>query len=243
MKDGFYRIGELAEQAGLTVRTLHHYDRIGLLKPVRDRQSGHRWYGPRELVRLHRILGLRQLGLPLARIADALDRPEGSLPRVLTAQADHLRRRIGEAERMLHLLSALSGRLERGETLDAESLLDIIGMTIMYEQYFDDEQLETLAGRRETLGPAAIAEAEREWPNLIAAMRREMEAGTDPAEERVRALARRWRELVRAFSGGDPGIEASAAKMYREEPGVAMAHNLDGELFTYAGKAMAALKE
>lgn len=243
MKEGFYRIGELAERTGLTVRALHHYDRIGLLKPVRDRQSGHRWYGPRELARLQRILGLRQLGLPLARIAECLDRPDGALPRVLTAQVNHLRNRIREAERMLEILANCSMRLDRGDALDAEQLLTIIGMTTMYEKYFSEEQLNTLKKRRQALGEGAMAEAQREWPQLIAAMRREMDAGTDPADRRVQPLARKWKELVHLFSGGDTGIERSAARMYREEPGVATAHNLDADLFAYAGKAMAALKE
>lgn len=243
MKEDFYRVGDLAQRTGLTVRTLHHYDRIGLLKPVRDRQSGHRWYGPRELARLQRILGLRQLGLPLARIAECIDRPEGALPRVLAAQANQLRQRIRETERILELLDFCSARLDRGDSPDAEELLTIIGMTTMYEKYFNEEQLDTLKRRRESLGEHAMAEAHQEWPELISAMRREMEAGTDPTDERVGPLARRWQALVQAFSGGDAGIEQSVGRMYREEPGVAMAHNLDKDLFAYAARAMAAVNE
>lgn len=243
MENGFYRIGELARRTGLTVRTLHHYDRIGLLKPVRDSRSGHRYYGVRELARLQRILGLRQLGLSLADIAEALDRPNSALPRVLALQAEALERRMRETDRMLKLLSSCRAQLNRGESLAAEQLLDIIGMTTMHEKYFSDAQLETLKHHRADIGEAAVREAEREWPELIAAMRREMEAGTDPAEPKVAALARRWRELVKAFSGGDAGIEASVGRMYADEPGLATAHNLDRELFAYAGRAMAALEE
>lgn len=243
MKEGFYRVGELARRTGITVRALHHYDRIGLLKPVRDSRSGHRFYGPRELARLQRILGLRQIGLSLDRIADCLDRPEGTLPRVLAAQAEHLRRRVRESERMLDRLAACSAQLDRGEALDAERLLNIIGMTTMHEKYFTEEQLDTLKQRREALGDRAIAAAEREWPELIAAMRREMAAGTDPADPRVRELARRWRDLLEAFSGGDTELAASVGRLYREEPGAASAHDLDGELFAYAGRAMKALEE
>jgi len=243
MKNGFYRIGELARRTGLTVRTLHHYDRIGLLKPVRDRHSGHRFYGARELARLQRILGLRQLGLSLADTGEALERPDSTLPRVLALQAEALERRMRETGRMLELLSTCCARLDRGESLDAEQLLDIIGMTTMYENHFSEEQLETLKQRREAIGDEAVREAESEWPELIGAMRREMEAGTDPADPKVAALAGRWRELIRAFSGGDAGIEASVGRMYADEPGLATAHNLDRELFAYAGRAMAALEE
>lgn len=243
MKDGYYRIGELARRTGLTVRALRHYDRVGLLQAVRDRQSGHRFYGPRELERLQRILGLRQLGLPLARIADCLHRPDATLPRVLDAQADRLRLRLRETERILARLDACLATLDRGGKLDAEELLTIIGMTTMYEKHFTDEQLATLNQRRADLGEEIVADAEREWPELIAAMRREMEAGTDPADNRVRPLAERWRMLIHAFSGGDHGLEDSVGRLYRAEPGVAAAHDLDGEVFSYAGKAMAALED
>jgi len=69
-----HRIGELASRTGLTVRTLHHYDRIGLLRPGRRTPAGHRVYGESEVQRLYAIVALRSLGMPLARIAETLDR-------------------------------------------------------------------------------------------------------------------------------------------------------------------------
>ena len=67
-----YTIGELAGSTGLTVRTLHHYDRIGLLQPTDRSPSGYRLYGSEDVQRLYRILALRQLGLSLKDIDAAL---------------------------------------------------------------------------------------------------------------------------------------------------------------------------
>jgi DNA-binding transcriptional MerR regulator len=68
-----YVIGTLARLAGVSVRSLRHYDDVGLLTPASvDPKSGHRWYRPDQLHRLHRILALRDLGLSLSAIADAL---------------------------------------------------------------------------------------------------------------------------------------------------------------------------
>ena len=72
-------VGDLARATGLTVRTLHHYDRLGLLSPGRD-AAGRRRYGPAETRRLHQIIALRGFGLPLAEIARLLE-GEGPDPR------------------------------------------------------------------------------------------------------------------------------------------------------------------
>lgn len=68
-----HSISEVARMSGLTPRTLRHYDDIGLLRPARTAGNGYRWYGRRELLRLQRILFLRELGVPLARIGALLD--------------------------------------------------------------------------------------------------------------------------------------------------------------------------
>ena len=68
-----YRIGTVARLAQVSVRTLRHYDDVGLLTPTRvDPETGYRWYGPEQLARLHRILALRDLGVPLGEIAELL---------------------------------------------------------------------------------------------------------------------------------------------------------------------------
>ncbi|WP_433234910.1 MerR family transcriptional regulator [Streptosporangium sp. CA-135522] len=68
-----YSIGEVARMSGLTSRTLRHYDEIGLLRPVRTADNGYRWYGRRELLRLQRILFLKELDVPLVQINQILD--------------------------------------------------------------------------------------------------------------------------------------------------------------------------
>jgi DNA-binding transcriptional MerR regulator len=79
-----WRIGELARMAGVTDRTLRHYDKIGLLVPAAvDRATGYRWYGVAELSRLERIRGLRRLGLPLRQIADLVDAPDSQVRQAL----------------------------------------------------------------------------------------------------------------------------------------------------------------
>src|SRR5215475_13944181 len=69
-----YQVSEFAEKAGVTVRTLHHYDRMGLLKPSGRTEAGYRLYGERDFARLQQIVTLKFIGLPLRQIKDLLDR-------------------------------------------------------------------------------------------------------------------------------------------------------------------------
>ncbi|AKQ63197.1 Transcriptional activator tipA [Myxococcus hansupus] len=111
----------------------------------------------------------------------------------------------------------------------------------MFEKHCTPEQLQQLQARREALGEDAIRQVEAEWPQLIARVRAEMDQGTDPTSEPVRALAARWRELLTAFTGGDPGIQRALSAMHQQEPAAASKHGLDPQLFEYIGKAMACL--
>src|SRR5437764_11647382 len=76
MRTEVLKVGELARRTGLTVRTLHHYDEIGLLKPSLHTESGHRLYTAGDVARLQQIVSLRQLGFALEEIHACLDRPE-----------------------------------------------------------------------------------------------------------------------------------------------------------------------
>ena len=78
-----WKVGELARRTGLSVRTLHHYDAIGLLPPSHRTESGHRLYAADDAAHLQQILSLRQLGFSLDEVRDCLDRPDFSPSRVV----------------------------------------------------------------------------------------------------------------------------------------------------------------
>jgi hypothetical protein len=94
-------------------------------------------------------------------------------------------------------------------------------MINMFEKYYTPDQLRELEERARRVGPERIKEVEAEWPRLMEEVRLEMDRGTDAADPRVQALARRWQGLIDEFTGGNPGIAASLQKMYQSESTVA----------------------
>ena len=102
-----WKVGELAAEAGLTVRTLHHYDRIGLVRPAQRTGSGHRLYTAADVERLYQVLALRQLGLGLDRIADLLA-GDVELTQVLSAHRDFLAAQLAAARELHAVVAALA---------------------------------------------------------------------------------------------------------------------------------------
>jgi len=235
-----WKIGELARRTGMTVRSLHHYDEIGLLTPSGRTGSGHRLYTADDVTRLQMIVSLRQLGLPLKEIGDWLARPGTTAQSVLDLHLARLREQIDARQTLYRRLEAVAERLRTAETVSAEDFLNLMERIAMYDKHYTEEQREQLAERARQLGPDAIRAAEAEWPELIAKVRAEMDKGTDPAHATVQALARRWQELVQSFTGGDPGITQSLKTMYQQEPAAREKSGLDPAIFAYVNRALSA---
>jgi DNA-binding transcriptional MerR regulator len=235
-------VGALAEASGLTVRTLHHWDEIGLLRPADRSAAGHRRYSPADVRRLYRIVALRGLGLSLEAIAGVLER-EG--PDLRAAVAAHLARVERELVHARELRRRLRGILDAFDQLDepsSDQLIETIEVMTMSERYYTPEQLEQLEARRRELGDEGMEKGQRDWADLIAEMDAARQAGTDPADPHVQALGDRWRGLIEQFTGGDPGIRASLQKMYENEgPERASRGMVDADLMAYMGQAMASL--
>ncbi|PYQ25713.1 MAG: MerR family transcriptional regulator [Acidobacteria bacterium] len=235
MNKTHWKIGELAKRTGVSIRTLHHYDEIGLLSPSHRTESGHRLYGREEVVRLQQILSLRQSGFSLEEIRSMLARRHSNAQQFITQHIARLRQQIAAQQELCARLERIA---ERYESASAEEFIEAIEVMTMFEKYYTKEQLETLRQRAETLGDTHIKEVEQEWPRLIADVRAEMQKGTDPKDPHIQALATRWMELVHEFTGGDPGITQSLKNLYAGEPELTSQQALDSEIFSYVRKAL-----
>jgi DNA-binding transcriptional MerR regulator len=225
MSDATWKVGELAQRTGLTVRTLHHYDAIGLLSPSGRTDSahgsGHRLYTAADLGRLHQILCLRQLGFGLEQIREYMSRGDYDPRQVVRLHLAEVRRKAAELAELGDRIQGLYAILDRADAVSPETFLRTIEAITMIEKYYTPEQLKQLEERKAQVGEARIKEVEAEWPRLMAEVRAAMDAGVPPTDPKAQEFARRWFGLVSEFTGGDPGIFQSVKKMYQNEDYVA----------------------
>jgi len=214
------KVGELARRTGLTVRTLHHYDEIGLLKPSLHSEAGYRLYTAADVARLQQVLSLRQLGFALEEVRDCLDRPGFAPLEVIRLHVTRLREQIELQRKLCERLEALAEHFRTAEEVSAGELLYTIEVMTMFEKYYTPEQLAQFEARARQVGQEAIDQAPQQWSDLFAAVTAEMEAGTDPADPKAQELAKRWLALVTLCTGGDPGIFNSLRSMYENEANV-----------------------
>jgi MerR family transcriptional regulator, thiopeptide resistance regulator len=147
-QDGTWRIGELARETGLTVRTLHHYDQLGLLSPLSRTEGGHRSYTSGDVRRLHRIVALRSLGISLEEIGTLLDGdpdPTGLLRRQLDVTEERIRKATDLRARLLDVLDSLNGDAEPS----VRQLLRLIEETVAMNEPMTPEQFAELKAERE----------------------------------------------------------------------------------------------
>jgi MerR family transcriptional regulator, thiopeptide resistance regulator len=213
-----YRVSEFAEATGVTVRALHHYDRIGLLKPSGRTKSGYRLYGRADLERLQQIVALKFVGFPLNKIKDLLERRPLGVRTALRMQRMVITERVDQLRRALTAIDAAEVNFIEGRTLDASSLNKIIEVMEMsndakwVEKYYDQA---AIAENKQQWNPAMQEQVTREWTELIAEV--ESSVNEDPSGQHAQEFAGRWNELVSRFTQGKPEIEAGLKKLYADQ--------------------------
>jgi len=217
--DRTYLPHEFAKRAGVTVRALHHYDRLGLLKPSGRTHAGYRVYSDRDFARLEQIVALKFIGFPLFQIRDILRRKDTDLGaalqhqrQILAEKRDHLDRAVQAIERAEKVVSA-------GGEPDWEPFRKVIEVIQMQtrkdwmKKYYTEEQLASL---RQRWSPEVQAEVEQGWAALAKDVEAAIARGESPDSETGCKLAECRQKLLAMFTGGDPGIEASLRNLYAD---------------------------
>lgn len=222
-----FRIQEFARLAGVTVRALHHYDRLKLLSPAHRSERGYRIYCNEDLGRLERILALRYLGLSLREIAALLNSPADRGAESLTVTLARQRAALGERrdglDRILRAIEHAQLRAQdpaEPEWLLYQTILKEIQMqdaTDWTEKYYSPKALEARRERRAALTPEEWAEIGARWQALMADVQSALDREVPPDSIEGRALVARWMRLGDEFTLGDPEIAAGYRRMYEDE--------------------------
>lgn len=203
------QVGDLARSTGLTVRTLHHYDEIGLLRPSGRSESGYRLYFEADVARLHAIQALRHLGLPLAEIGPLLDGGEAVPQRVIEQQMHALDHQIRQATELRDRLALMHGLLRGGGSPSMDEWVQTLSMMTTFGRYFDAGELKQILG--------AYAGIEQEWLQLQADVRRYMDTGGGIDTWACQVLTRRWTMLMVRWMGGNYALMDRWGAMFRQE--------------------------
>jgi len=214
-----YRIGEFAKLAGVTVRALHHYDRIGLLKPQRG-SSGFRLYRLEDLERLEQIAALKFLGIPLQEIRLLLKHGPLTLVDSLHVQREALAEKRKLIDRAVVAIEAAEKVIQSGQSTDASILRKIIEAIDMQPQenfmrkyYTDQAWLDRERIVQET--PLEIRKKNLEaWRQLFAEI--EADIDLDPASESAQALTKRWLQLAETAHGGNEAVRAGNIEAWKD---------------------------
>lgn len=244
MANEHLRIGALAKRTGVSVRTLHHYDEIGLLEPSVGGRGEARFYGPPEIERLQRILSLRQLGFSLDEIQGCLDDPAFAPAPLVELHLARIDDEIALLDDLRRRLRAVAERLPTSPAASTETLLEAIeGIARVHDfaKHYTPRQREVLEERRAEVGEERIAQVKAEWEHLFDAFRAALDDGHGPDAPPVRVLARRANALIAEFTGGDAGIRRSLGRMHAERPEIRAGFGVDEAVWRYMQEAMAEL--
>jgi MerR family transcriptional regulator, thiopeptide resistance regulator len=218
-------VGEVAALAGVTVRTLHHYDRIGLLSPSDRSAAGYRCYAPADLDRLHRILVYRELGFPLEEVATLLDDPDADPAAHLRRQHRLLRDRLERTQAMVEAVEKEMEAQQMGISLTPEERFELFGDGFSEEYQAEAEERwgDTEAWAQSQRRTSAYTK--EDWVRIKeegeAIERRFAEAlqGGVPADsEQAMDLAEEHRQQIsRNFYDCPPAMHAGLGRMYVED--------------------------
>ncbi len=219
---GTYTVKQLSDLAGVSIRTLHYYDEIGLLEPETYGENGYRYYGEEALLRLQQILFFRELDFSLAEIQSILDRPDFDLLRTLQVHRQTLQERALRLERLV-------------QTVD-KTILYLKGEAKMskkeyYEGFSEEKQKEYEQYVRQRWGDEKVESSTRRWAALTDEEKKAYGARGDalhkalaasmskgPQHPEVQALIQQYREHLSFFYDVTPEIFEGLGHGYNQHP-------------------------
>lgn len=219
-----HTVKQLSKLAGVTVRTLHHYDEIGLLHPSQIGVNGYRYYDDAAVLRLQQILFYREIGLELAQIKDIVDSPDFDVHAALHSHRETLQERINRLHNLIHTVDNTIQHLRGENDMTKKAMFEAFGEAQQkdYErqarlQYGPDivnESVRRWASYSKEKQAAVMEEAGQVYQDIVAAM----EAGKAADDDDVKAILDRWQDNLRHFYEPTLEIMRGLGEMYEADP-------------------------
>lgn len=219
-----YTVKQVSDLAGISVRTLHYYDEIGLLVPSKVGQNSYRYYDDAALLRLQQILFYREIGMELTQIKDVLDNPGFD---VVEALESHRTVLLDKSDRLLKLVKTVDDTIEHlqgAKTMTKRQL---------FQAFSDEKQKEYEREVRLQYDPQIVNQSVKRWNNYSQAQKEAIgnegnqvysdmveaiEAGQDSTSEEVQAILKRWHAHLRYFYEPTLDILRGLGDLYTTHP-------------------------
>jgi MerR family transcriptional regulator, thiopeptide resistance regulator len=226
MEAGPLTVGAIARLSGVSVRTLHHYDAIGLVVPGERTPAGYRRYGPAEVARLQEVLFFRELGFPLEKIREIVDRPSYHRAAALERHHSLLERKLQHLRALLDAVDAAITAEKRGWKMTNEEMLEVFGDFDpgQYEdearqRWGDTEAYRESARRTRSYTKADWQQIGREGDEINRAFVALMEAGAPADSPEAGAVAERHRAYIsKWYYECTPQVHRGLGQMYAADP-------------------------
>lgn len=219
-----YTVKQLSDLAEVSVRTLHHYDQIGLLHPSKVGANGYRYYDDDALLRLQQILFYREIGLELAHIKEIIDSPNFDLVSALRSHRDVLQQKIKRLENLVNTVDStimhLAGEMDMGKKQ-------------LFKGFSEEEQKQYEREARLQWGADSVNQSVKRW-NSYGKKQQEaiMDEGNEiyndlvdaikedkrPEGKKVQGILERWHQHLRYFYEPTPEILRGLGEMYNTHP-------------------------
>lgn len=219
-----YTVKQLSDLAEVSVRTLHYYDEIGLLKPSKVRENGYRYYDDAALLRLQQILFYREIGLELMQIRDILDSPDFDLLAALQSHRTVIQERM---KRLQHLIGTIDSTI-----MHLAGEVDM-GKKNLFKGFSDKKQKQYEREARLQWGPDTVNESIKRWGSytdkqkqaiqeeggaIYLGLAKAMKQGLPANDEGVQELVRQWHQHIRYFYEPTPDILRGLGEAYNTHP-------------------------
>ncbi len=198
-----FTVKQLSQLAGVTPRTLHHYDAIGLLKPSRVGENGYRYYGEESLLRLQQILFYRELGIPLEEIKKIMGRRDFDVLGALRSHKEALQNQVRRLNRLINTVDKTIDHLKGNNAMNDKAY---------FEGFSEEEQEKYAAEAEQMYDRETVRESNRKWKTYSAAKRATILAEgktiymdmiaampNGAASREVQSIVERWRKHMDYF--------------------------------------------
>jgi DNA-binding transcriptional MerR regulator len=248
MKKNFL-IKEFAEMTKITVRTLHYYDQLGLLKPSYQKANGYRVYTEADLLKLQQIVTLKFMGFSLDQVRELLNSKGYEAVKSLRVQAGAVKDEIARLREASRAIGQVLSLLETEGRINQKKLIKIMEVIQMgedikktwHEKFFTEAELKEFQEVGKKYTPEMVKAYQDRWAALIEEVKQNIKA--DPASEIAQSLAGRWVDLLNEAYGDHPQLKARIGEAYRSGAVPDDYRMFGAEVWDFIKKAQAAAKK